>query len=143
MSLLILADARVHPRAFRWHEPIEREQITAWLRTRGYAVPGDLAQLWEQTGGGELFESEAVFAPRNHAEDDIDDENDQLREVGLPHHLLVFHRGFSVSAIDQQTNEIVELAPVTFHEGRRFATLDEWYADVLRLEFAARYGLPV
>jgi hypothetical protein len=142
MSLQIFADADARPRLFRWHEPIDPERIAEWLRTHNYVVPESLAQFWETTGGGDLFESETVFAPRDHADDDIDDENDHLRTVGLPNHLLAFHRGYTVCAIDQRTNEFVELEPVTFSERRRYATLDEWYADVLRQEFAERYGLP-
>lgn len=139
--LTVLVDARNRPQAFRWNGSVPRERIDEWLAEGSWKVPNDLIQLWEEVGGGELFESETVFQPGLGAEDNIDDENEQLVALGLPLDLLVFHRGLSISAIDQLSGEIVDLDPESFNERGRFKTFDEWYRDLIRAEYGDRYGL--
>jgi hypothetical protein len=141
MRLSLLEDAKARTGAFRWNGPIPRESLQEWVADRGYVIPESLLKVWEQLGGGELFESETLFEPRTTSEDDIDDENEQLIALGLPFDLLAFHRGLSVSAVDQSSGEIVELDRSTFKERRRFTNFEQWYVNVLRDEYRERYGL--
>jgi hypothetical protein len=140
MSGTIIADARAYPRVFQMNGAIPKDRIAAWIEDRQVLVPEALVSLWLELGGGELFEGETILDPTNEDEN-VDETNAWFRGRGLPAGLLVFHRGVSVSAIDQQTGEIVVLDGLTMKERARFDTLDRWYVVELRTEFAERYGL--
>ena len=143
MTFALLVDAKDQPRAFRWNGSVPRQRIDEWPADRGWRVPGELIELWTEVGGGELFESETILQPCLHGEDDIDEENEQLIPLGLPFDLMVFHRGMCISAVDQSSGEVIVLEPETFGETGRFASVDDWYRQLIRREFADRYGLPL
>ena len=42
---------------------IPKERLDEWLRQRDLEVPSELAELWQETGGGNLFESETILGP--------------------------------------------------------------------------------
>jgi hypothetical protein len=141
MSLSLLIDVQERPQAFRWKGPVSTDDLRSWLDAIDYPVPYDLIELWATLGGGDLFESEELFAP-DGTEDDIREVTKYLVTAqGLRHGLIVFHRGTWVSAIDQSTGELVAMDDPAFEEVSRFRTLDEWYRQLLRAEFADRYGL--
>lgn len=90
-------------------------------------------------GGGDMFETEEVFAPSGPQEYDIDLANRQLWERGMPRNLLAFHSGLHVSAIDGR-GQVVKVDAATMRPVGAFSSVDEWYAD-LRREYASTYGL--
>ncbi len=142
MVLSILSDFDAYPSAFVWNGPVTSFVLAGW-QSGGVdrVVPKDLLYLWEAVGGGDVFESETIFEPgATPPAEDIDAENKRLRSVGLPEGLLVFHTGLCVSAVDQLTMDIVQLAPGSFGERSRFESLDDWYRTLLRAEYGARYG---
>lgn len=141
MTAIVLQDALRVPKAFRWNGPVPGPTLDAWLAGTGFAIPGELLEVWRATGGGELFESETLFEPSSDGEDDIDDANEQLLALGLPLDHLVFHRGTCITAIERLTGDIIELRLGTFREVRRYSSFNEWYVTALRTEYASRYGL--
>lgn len=144
MNAQLRADLFSHPELFDWHGPIENAHLGAWLRDRGLErLPDELVQLWEETGGGELFESETILGPfgDRHLGDDIDSVNDFHHGRGLSCNYLVVHRGFGLTAIRLVDNKWVFLDPGTYQELAEYDSFASWYKSVLRAEFAERYGL--
>lgn len=140
MTSTLLHDAKLHPHAFRFSGPLPLHVITEWQLDHNCVVPPDLIDLWTTLGGGVLFESETILDPRE-GDEHIDDENEALISMGLPFDLLVFHRGSCVTAIEQPSGAVVVLDPETYRETARFTSLDDWYRQQIRREFADRYGL--
>lgn len=141
MSMRVLEDARERPLAFSWNGPVPEDRLRAWLEDVAHPVPEDLIAVWATVGGGELFESEELYAP-DGTSDDLRLVSEFLIERGLPPGHTVFHRGCWVSTIDHATGELVARGSSTLWEEARFGTFDEWYINLLRAEFADRYGLP-
>jgi hypothetical protein len=142
----LTADARLRPDLFRWNGRMDPADLRAWLAGNQWsgACPGDLLGFWQETGGGDVFETETLLGPRGDPQigDDIAAVNRALRSRGMPARFLVFHTGLLVSAVDTDVGDYVELDPASFHVLRRFASLDEWYRATLRQEYRQRYGLP-
>jgi hypothetical protein len=141
MTSSLLEDARLYPRVFAWRGPVPRSQIDEWCNRSGWSVPEELIEIWEEVGGGDLFESETIFHPISGLPEFINDENVSLREAGMSSNYLAFHRGLVVSVIDGRTYEILTLDNDSFGILQRFRTIDEWYRLTIRNEFAHRYGL--
>ena len=138
-------DARVRPDLFIWNGRMERTQLESWLASNKWIIscPRDLLTFWEETGGGDIFESETILGPLSDPQmgDDLAAVNREMKERGMSENLLVFHVGLVTSAVDMPSGDYVELAPEGFRVVRRFASLDEWYRSTLRAEYAQRYGL--
>lgn len=143
MTLAVLRDFNEAPAAFAWTTPVAPEVLQRWLARQGVAtIPEDLIALWQEVGGGVLFESETILEPfASPGADDIDAENRRFHDRGVRSSLLVFHIGLCVSAIDQATGEYVELDYDSLAERSRFGSLDSWYRSVVRAEYGSRYGL--
>ena len=143
MRLKVLRDFENLPTAFSWTGPIAPEVVERWLDQQAeWAIPADLVVLWRTVGGGDLFESETILEPFASASvGDIDGQNEHLRSLGMPANFLAFHLGLCVSAIDQISEEVVQLDAESFHVQARFPGFDEWYRSLIRHEFAGRYGL--
>ncbi len=56
-------DLRFAPNAFDWLGSTEVARVKDWLHSHGREVPDDLIALWALTGGGDMFETEEIFAP--------------------------------------------------------------------------------
>lgn len=141
---LVIEDSLRRPELFHWRGPIAREELAHWLTQRGLsALPADLAEVWRQTGGGDLFESETILAPfgAHDADDAVEEVNHDLQSGGLEPNLLVFHTGYIISAVDTSSATFVELNPTTLMAKRWFTTFDEWYAATVRAELGPRYGI--
>ena len=136
-------DAKDASQLFFWKGAIDPDRLNQWIEGLSLAVPTDLVELWVRTGGGDLFESETVLTPMAGADDPVDIEasNACLRSQGLPCQFCVFHIGTLVSAVRQPDAVLVELDESSYQEIKTFASLDEWYRQTIRDEFAARYGL--
>lgn len=89
---------------------------------------------------GDVFESETILGPSGEAEDHVLIETIHLREKGeLPEGCLLFHRGFVRTFLDLVSGDLVVLGHNSVVPIQRFGTLDEWYSETLRREYAARY----
>jgi len=120
--------------------------LQAWLAGNEWlgVCPSDLLLFWQETGGGDVFETETILGPSGDPQmgEDIGSVNRAMRSRGMPTRFLIFHIGSLVSAADTEAGDYVELEESTFRVLRRFATLDEWYVATLRQEYRQRYGLP-
>ena len=141
----LIDDARVRPDLFHWNGRMDSASLRAWLESNQWLghCPGDLLAFWEETGGGDVFESETILGPLSDPSlgDDIAAVNRELRSRGMLHRFVVYHLGYSMCAVDTVSGDYVELEPSSFRVLRRFASLDDWYQATLRSEFRQRYGL--
>ena len=93
------------PRIFSPFGAIPSVEVEDWLRRTGLILPSDLIELWQQSGGGDVFESETILRPTVSSspnscflEDDIEGINAAYADEGKSGDLYVFHRGlFSLS----------------------------------------------
>lgn len=70
---------------------IPKERLDEWFRQRDLEVPSELAELWQETGGGNLFESETILGPFGDVltGDDVDSVNEVHRGRGLNRGYLI------------------------------------------------------
>ena len=141
----ITEDARRRPELFRWNGPMSSADLQAWLDANPWMgrCPSDLLALWKDSGGGDVFETETILGPAGEEEsgDDIVAVNREFRSRGMPVRFVVYHLGLMLSAFDSHEQNYVELERASFQVVRRFGSLDEWYQNTLRAEYAQRYGL--
>ncbi|HYA98174.1 MAG TPA: hypothetical protein VEH49_08775, partial [Methylomirabilota bacterium] len=143
MKLTILDDAATTPTLFCWAGPIEPSVLDSWLKERAWVVPEDLKYLWSQTGGGDFFESETIFAPSSSlwADDSLDEVNRHQRNKGLPNRYVAFHSGLRFSAVDMTKGRYFFLDEDSFQVQQEFPALEKWYVEGVRPDFADRYSL--
>lgn len=143
MSAIILTDAQFASNLFLWNAPLDRGQIEQWLAQRNWVIPGDLVEFWTITGGGEIFESEKFLPPLgpHDSEDEVAPRTAWHRAHGMPEGLVVFHEGLGFSAIRCADGAYVWF-DVNGRSRGEHRSLDDWYTQVLRAEYAERYGLP-
>lgn len=147
--LILLQDAQTVPRIFSPFGAIPSVEIQDWLRRTGLILPSDLVELWQQAGGGDVFETETILRPTVPSspnscfvEDDIEGMNAAYAEEGKSGDLYVFHRGLFPSAVRLSDQRFVTLTPGGHTVNDAFASFDEWYIRTLRAEYGERYGLP-
>ncbi len=145
--LLLLRDAERWPRLFHWFGAIPAPEIDGWLLRNQFSLPSDLIELWQTTGGGDVFESETFLRPTvpsapnsSFVADDIEGINARHAAAGNSHGLYIFQQGTFLSAVRLFDQKFVILRKDYVIE-RLFDSLDEWYVDTLRAEFGPRYGL--
>jgi hypothetical protein len=143
VNSLILGDALFAPGLFLWNGPVDRLELDRWIALRGWAVPADLLEFWTTTGGGEILESESFLRPlvSPDGEDEMARVTSWCEQRGMPGGLVVFHEGLGFTSI-----RLRDQAYISFDSSVRvlgeYKSLDHWYAEVLRAEYAERYGLP-
>lgn len=146
MSPLIFNDAQARPDLFQWNGRMSPTDLKNWLNDHGWqgACPPDLLEIWQETGGGDLFETETILGPLGNTSlgDDIVDVNRALRSQGMPERFLVFYIGIEIGAVDTSRGDYVALDTANYQITNRFFSFDDWYVSTLRLEFKDRYGLP-
>lgn len=93
MSDLFQRDQRLRPDLFIWNGPLSEGLLSRWLRDHGLAVNKELFELWRDTGGGEMFESELVLAPFSdrRSDEEVIAVNASHWTRGLPRDLLLVH----------------------------------------------------
>src|SRR5260370_16148796 len=145
--LILLQDAHGIPGIFDPFGAIPNAELREWLRQNALVFPSDLIELWEVTGGGDIFESETVFRPTVPSipnscfvEDDIEGRNATHAANGKPSGLYVFQQGVFLSAVRLSDQRLVTLTEGYGIE-HEFGSLDDWYVRTLRAEFGERYGL--
>ena len=117
------------------------------LRQNALVLPSDLIELWEATGGGDVFDSETIFRPTVPSipnacfvEDDIEGRNAAHAAEGKPSGFYIFQHGAFLSAIRLSDQKFVTLTE-NYAVENSFGSFDDWYVQTLRAEFGARYGL--
>lgn len=145
MNELLRTDSLLRPDLFIWNGAIERKRLENWVRERHLTIPDDLVEFWSETGGGEIFETETVLGPFGDPErgEDLDSVNEHHRGRGMDQRFLVVHHGSALSAVRLHDRKWVVLDPDTYSQREVYGSLAEWYREVLRSEFADRYGLPL
>jgi len=146
--LILLQDAQRVPRIFVPFGAIPLAEIQDWSHRTGLVVPSDLIELWQQTGGGDVFESETILRPTVAStpnscfvEDDIEGINAAYVAEGNSCDLYVFHQGLFRSAVRLSDQRFVTLTEGGYTVKDSFASLDEWYVHTLRAEYGEQYGL--
>jgi hypothetical protein len=61
--LILIQDAQRAPGIFAAFGAIVAVQLADWLRINALVIPSDLVELWQETGGGDIFESETILRP--------------------------------------------------------------------------------
>lgn len=136
-------DAERRPMLFRWGGPEDRGRLEEWAAGVDGKVPDALLSQWAATGGGELFETETLLSPVGDpcAGDDVDGVTLSHRERGLPRDWVLFHVGWGMSAFNTEDGRFAWFEAGSYSPSRIYESLDGWYVNVLRAEFAQRYGL--
>jgi hypothetical protein len=144
VKLTILEDATKRPDLFYWAGAIELSVLDSWLGDRGWNVPEDLRYFWSQTGGGDFFESETIFAPFSNlwAHDSVDEVNKFRTDAGMSKHYLALHSGLWFSAVNLKTPKYVFLDDETYQVQKEFPSLEAWYVQGIRPDFASVYFPP-
>ena len=90
-----------------------------------------------------MFETERVLRPLPVAndEDEIATLTAWCRERGMPSGHVVFHEGFRYTAIRCTDGAYVSFDGEVQMCGE-YISLDHWYTQLLRSEYASKYGLP-
>jgi hypothetical protein len=142
MNGLILNDADRSPDVFQWNGPVDRGAIDKWVKSHGWKIPEDLLDLWTITGGGEIFESERFLPPlaSTDGRDEIVMVTRWCLRHGLPESLVVFHEGLGFTAVRCLDGAYVSIDGDLRISGE-YRSLERWYVDVLRREYAERYCL--
>jgi hypothetical protein len=143
MKLTILEDAAKRPELFCWAGPIEPTVLDSWLKDRGWNVPEDLKYFWSQTGGGDFFEGETIFAPFSDlwADDSVDKVYRAQVNAGMPKHYLPLHDGLRFSAVNLLTHKYLFLDENSYRIQEEFPSLEAWYVEGIRPDFAEGYSL--
>jgi hypothetical protein len=145
--LILLRDAEVVPSVFQPFGAIPTAELREWVRRNALVLPSDLIELWEATGGGDIFDSETIFRPTVPSipntcfvADDIEGRNAAHAAEGKPSGFYIFQQGAFLSAIRLSDQKFVTLTE-NYAIENSFGSFDEWYVQTLRAEFGARYGL--
>jgi hypothetical protein len=145
--LALLQDAERVPRLFDWFGAIPGAEVQDWLQNSGLVLPADLIELWQLTGGGDVFESETILRPTVPSvpntcfvDDDIEGINAGHTSAGKPSELYIFQQGVFLSAVRLADQKFVTLTRNYVVEDS-FPSLDEWYIRTLKAEFGRRYGI--
>ena len=142
MTSPIFSDADAKPRLFRWNGRIDVDELVDWVGRRDWTIPPDLLEFWAATGGGEAFESEVFPKPLvgKDDEDGVEHATTWRHSNGMLAGLIVFHEGLCYSAVRCQDQVYVSLDEEARITGQ-YRSFGEWYRQVLREEYAERYGL--
>jgi len=144
MSKQIFSDTEARPDLFLWNGSVNHSFLKEWLSENHWQIPDDLFSFWQETGGGDIYETETIFGPAGDADlgEDVLEINEELRNRGMPEEFLVFHQGTGgLSAVRFSDGQYVQLSEDDFSESGTYSSLEEWYDRVLRNEYADRYGL--
>jgi hypothetical protein len=135
-------DAARRPDIFLFNGPILSAPLDDWLGTRKLIVPDDLKEVWQETGGGIIFESETILGPYGNRGlgENVDGENEFHRQKGMPIDWLLFHTGFQLKAVKMSTGEYACLREGSYEVTEMYGSFAGWYA-MIRKELASRYGL--
>jgi hypothetical protein len=145
MNTLLQNDRAKRPDLFHFLGPIQSLELDAWLSERQLAVPNDLKEFWSEAGGGELFESETILSPfgRSDLGDDVETVNQFHKQKGMPADWIVFHTGIGgLTVVQIPSGKYASVREGLYEVQQTFASFADWYANLIRREYASRYNLP-
>ena len=61
--MVLLEDSERVPDVFLGFGAIPQSELSDWLKRHSLVLPSDLVELWQLTGGGDVFESETILRP--------------------------------------------------------------------------------
>ncbi len=136
-------DQAKRPDLFRFFGPISPERVDAWIEERKLLIPLELRNLWSETGGCDLFESETILGPFGPIEtgDDVDSFNRYHWKAGMPADWLIFHAGVGLTVVIMSSGEYANVRVDSYEVQQTFTSLTHWYLRFIRQEYASRYGL--
>ncbi len=120
------------------------ELFADWLSSQGSELPDELIDLLRETGGGDLFESEVVFGPFGNSRlgEHFGDAQTVLRSRGMPDAWIGYHFGAQQCSAYDPVRRLFTVADArSFAVVGTFETLEDWYQDYLRPQYAKAYGL--
>ena len=91
-----------------------------------------------------MFETETILSPfgQTNLADDLDSVNAFHRRKGLPSNYLIFHTGIGgLTVVKMPVGEYLSVREDSYEVQRTFASLADWYARLIRNEYASRYAL--
>lgn len=141
----IFQDQRCRPDLFHFFGAIAPDLLTTWLRERKLVIPVDLSRFWCETGGGDMFETETVLGPfgRTDLADDVDSVNQFHRQKGMSADWVIFHTGMGgLTVVEMSSGRYASVREGSYEVQQTFASLADWYANLIRQEYAPRYNLP-
>lgn len=144
MTLALLDDSSEFPLPFDWRGPVDPAVLSDWLEQNPLWPTPELIELWLATGGGDFFESETILFPFGGHEtgDNVVELNHYHHSRGLSDDFMLFYTGaFGLGVVEKRTGDVVVLTEEDYRERFRFKSLDDLYLELIRPEFAERYGL--
>lgn len=145
MQISIFEDAAERPELFHWFGIAELD-FDQWLRALPMLIHPGLASFWRRTGGGHFFESETILGPLHpDGKESVLEVNQFHWAKGLPHDMVLFHRGkfCSASYADKQRHRrrLVTFKPGSYEVDCEFATFRDWYSNAIRPTFRETHQL--
>ena len=144
MNTLLQDDRAKRPNLFLFRGSIPSVELDAWLSEHQLAVTNDLKQFWQEAGGGELFETETILSPcgRGGSVDDVRTVNEFHRQRGMPADWMIFHMGLGgLSVVQSPFGTYASVREGSYEVQQTFESLADWYANLIRREYASRYNL--
>jgi len=92
-----------------------------------------------------MFETETVLGPfgRTDLADDVDSVNQFHKQKGMPADWIIFHTGIGgLSVVQILSGKYASVREGSYEVHQAFASFSDWYANLIRREYASRYKLP-
>lgn len=143
MNDVIINDSKLRPDLFLWNGALDAEFLDEWLEERDLQLPEDMLEFWKLTGGGNVFESEDLLGPLGAPEFgiDFDATNEWLKNAGMPDEYIAFSSGSFLGALRLSDQKYLLLDSIVFDVLAEYDSLDEWYQNTIRKEFAQQYDM--
>jgi hypothetical protein len=138
MNELFREDMAKRPRLFHLNGPIPCAELDAWLSKRNLTVPDDLREVWCETGGGDVDQTETILGPYGNRElaDDVDSVNEFHWRKGMPADWLIFHTGLGgLTVVKMSTGEYANVQHDSFEVEETFNSFADWYEKSIRPAF--------
>jgi hypothetical protein len=130
MISLLREDAARWPRLFYLLEPIPPAELDAWLNKRNLTVPDDLKEVWRETGGGDVFDTQTILGPYGNRDlaDDVDSVNEFHWGRGMPVDWLIVATGIGdLTVVKMPTGEYANVRHESFEVTETFSSFADWY----------------
>ena len=137
-------DINMRPELFFFSGCIPKEDIIQKLSFMNINVPFALIELWNEIGGGEMFETETILSPIANSDlgDDIESVNYYHYKKGLSKDFFVFHVGLGgISAVSLNDERYVIIDETNYKCVKWFESLEKWYENHIRKEYEIKYNL--
>lgn len=136
-------DIEKYPALFEWEGAINQDWLVKWLDKRQLSLPKDIIELWLQKGGGTMFETETLLSPIGNPllGDSVEAITLQHYQNRLSRDYYVIHTGLVLTGIRLSDGNYVVLDMSTYLPVREYLTLESWYINEIRSEYADRYSI--